>query len=56
LHSHQQCIIAISQDIYFATSSTAFVVVIALDSGHSNWGEMKFKCCFDLHLYYNKES
>jgi hypothetical protein len=29
---------------YFATSLPAFVVVITLDYGHSNWGEMKSKC------------
>jgi hypothetical protein len=31
-------------------------VVVALDSGHSNCGEMKSKCCFDLHLFCNQRS
>jgi hypothetical protein len=37
----------------FSTSSPAFVVV-ALQYGHSNWGEMKSKCSFDFHLIYNQ--
>jgi hypothetical protein len=37
----------------FPTSLPAFVVII-LDSGQSNWGEMRSKCCFDLHLFYNQ--
>jgi hypothetical protein len=38
----------------FATSSPAFVV-IALEFGRSNWGEMK-SYCFDLQLFYNQGS
>jgi hypothetical protein len=38
------------------TSLPAFVVVIALDYGHSNWGKMKSKGCFDLHLIYKEGS
>jgi hypothetical protein len=33
----------------------AFVVVISLEYGHFNWGEMKSNCCFDLHLFIAKE-
>jgi hypothetical protein len=40
---------------FFATFLSAFVVVTTLDSGHSNWGEMKSQCCFDLYLFYNRE-
>jgi hypothetical protein len=39
-----------------ATFSPALIVVITLDYGHSNWSEMKSKCCFDLHLFYNQGS
>jgi hypothetical protein len=37
----------------FTTSLAAFGFVIDLDYGHSNWDEMKFKCCFDLHLFFS---
>jgi hypothetical protein len=43
LHSHQQHIMV----PFFATFLSAFVVVTTLDSGHSNWGEMKSQCCLD---------
>jgi hypothetical protein len=52
LHSHQQWE---NKGSSFAVPLPAFVV-IALDSGHSNWGEMKSKCCFDLYLFYNQGS
>jgi hypothetical protein len=42
-------------DSCFATSLPA-QVVITFDYGHSNWDEMKYKCCFDLHLFYNQGS
>jgi hypothetical protein len=35
----------------FAASSPAFVAVIVLDYGYSNWGEMKSKCCFDVCVF-----
>jgi hypothetical protein len=46
LHSHQQC-----KSSCFATSSPAFLFLIALDSDHSNWGEMKSKNYFNLHPF-----
>jgi hypothetical protein len=37
-----------------ATSSPTVVVVIALEYGHSNWGEMKSKCSIDLDHFYTQ--
>jgi hypothetical protein len=36
----------------FAASLSAFVVVIALQCGHSNWGEMKSKGGISLNFFY----
>jgi hypothetical protein len=49
LHFHQQCIrVPISPHL-----CQHLLLLITLDCGHSNWGEMKSKCCFDLHFFYN---
>jgi hypothetical protein len=39
----------------FPTSSPTFVT-FAHEDGHSNWGEMKSYCTFDLHLFYGQRS
>jgi hypothetical protein len=41
---------------YFTISLPAFVIVIILYYGHSNWVEMNTKCYFDLHLFCNQGS
>jgi hypothetical protein len=43
------------KDSRLVVSPPAFVVAIILEYGHSNRDEMKSKCCFDLHLFYNWE-
>jgi hypothetical protein len=35
-----------------STSSSAFVFVCFLDESQSDWGEMEFLHCFDLHLRF----
>jgi hypothetical protein len=48
LHSHQQ---RISVPL-LSPSSLALFAVCVIDESHSDWSEVKFQCCFDLHFHY----
>jgi hypothetical protein len=39
-------------DIHPHQQMATFVVVCVLDDSHSDWTEMKFQYCFDLHFLY----
>jgi hypothetical protein len=50
LHSHQQC----KKVPVLPHPPQHLLLLLPLDMAVSNWGEMKSKCCFDLHLFLVK--